>query len=157
MCYFALSYDFDIIITDFTQLFAAMKALQPTVLIAPPVLYQMVYGEFERLTEEEQHRHMMLARAIALIPVASWRMALARKAFPDFHDQFGGRMRLLVTGMAPIRREMGEFFKRMQLPLCETYGMVEAGSITWRSAGSREYGSVGKVLPGIRLTFGDDG
>lgn len=157
MCYAALWYDFDLIITDYTQLFAAMKALKPTLLIAPPVLYQMIHGEFERLPDAEKHRRMMLARAIGLVPVASWRRALARRAFRDFHDQFGGAMRMLVTGMAPIRREMGQFFERMQLPLCETYGMVEAGSITWRPAGSREYGSVGKVLPGIRLTFEEDG
>ena len=157
MCYGALRYDFDLIITDYTQLFAAMKALRPTLLPAPPVLYQMIHGEFERLPDEEKHRRMMLAKAIGLVPVASWRLALARKFFKDFHDQFGGQMRTLVTGMAPIRREMGAFFECMQLPLCESYGMVEAGSITWRAAGSREYSSVGKVLPGIRLTFEDDG
>ncbi|HTF43824.1 MAG TPA: AMP-binding protein, partial [Terriglobales bacterium] len=38
MCYGALWYDFDIVITDYTQLFAAMPALNPTILIAPPVL-----------------------------------------------------------------------------------------------------------------------
>ncbi len=45
----------------------------------------------------------------------------------------------------------------MQLPLSETYGMVEAGSITFRPAGSREYGTVGKVLDGITLAFEADG
>ena len=157
MYYGALWYDFDLIITDYTQLFAAMKVLQPTLLIAPPVLYQMIQGEFERLPDEEKHRRMMLAKAVGLVPVASWRMALARKFFKDFHDQFGGQMRMLVTGMAPIRREMGAFFECMQLLLCESYGMVEAGIITWRAAGSREYSSVGKVVPGVRLTFEDDG
>ncbi len=48
MCYAALWYDFDIIITDYTQLFAAMLALNPTVLIAPPVLYQMIHAEYEK-------------------------------------------------------------------------------------------------------------
>jgi long-subunit acyl-CoA synthetase (AMP-forming) len=66
-------------------------------------------------------------------------------------------MRLLITGMAPIRREIGRFFERIALPLCESYGMVEAGSITFRPASSREYASVGKVLDGIEMTFGEDG
>jgi long-subunit acyl-CoA synthetase (AMP-forming) len=66
-------------------------------------------------------------------------------------------MRLLVTGMAPIRRNIGVFFDRIQLPLCESYGMVEAGSITYRGPKSREYGSVGKLLKGVELTFADDG
>jgi len=65
-------------------------------------------------------------------------------------------MRILITGMAPIRREIGRFFERIALPLCESYGMVEAGSITFRPVTSREYGSVGKVLDGIKLTFGED-
>lgn len=156
-CYAALRYDFDLIITDYTQLFAAMKVMRPTLLLAPPMLYQMIHGEFDRLPDEEKHRRMMLAKVVGLVPVASWRMALARKCFKDFHDKFGGQMRMLVTGMAPIRREIGAYFEGMQLPLCESYGMVEAGSITWRAAGSREYSSVGKVLPGVRLTFENDG
>jgi len=77
--------------------------------------------------------------------------------FADFYKQFGGRMRLLVTGMAPIRRNIGSFFARMQLPLCESYGMVEAGSITFRSARSRDYGSVGKLLRGIAVSIEPDG
>jgi long-chain acyl-CoA synthetase len=157
MCYAALRYNFDLIITDYTQLFAAMKVMQPTLLAAPPVLYQMIHGEFERRPDEEKHRRMMLAKAVGLVPVTSWRMALARKIFKDFHDKFGGKMRMLITGMAPIHREIGAFFECMQLPLCESYGMVEAGAITWRAPGSREYSSVGKVLPGVRLTFEDDG
>jgi len=59
--------------------------------------------------------------------------------------------------MAPIRRDIGKFFERMQLPLCESYGMVETGSITFRPAASKEYGSVGHVLKGIQLSFQDDG
>jgi long-subunit acyl-CoA synthetase (AMP-forming) len=52
---------------------------------------------------------------------------------------------------------MGKFFERMQLPLCESYGMVEAGSLTYRPPASREYGSVGKLLRGVDLSFTEDG
>jgi long-subunit acyl-CoA synthetase (AMP-forming) len=55
--------------------------------------------------------------------------------------------------MAPIRRNIGKFFERLQLPLCESYGMVEVGSITYRPPNSRDYGSVGKPLRGIDLFF----
>ena len=157
MCYSALWYDFDLIVTDYTQLFDAMKALNPTMLIAPPVLYQMIQSDFERLPAGKKRVRMALAGLVGLVPVPAWRRALARRLFADFHAQFGNRMRMLITGMAPIRRELGRFFEGMQLPLCETYGMVEAGSITFRPAGSREYGSVGKVLPGIQLSFEEDG
>jgi long-subunit acyl-CoA synthetase (AMP-forming) len=157
MCYCALWYDFDLIVTDYTQLFAAMKALNPTVLIAPPVLYQMMHAEFEKYPAGKQALWRALGRALSLLPSASLRLKLARMLFHDFYQQFGNRIRVLVTGMAPIRRNIGKFFEQIQLPLCESYGMVEAGSITFRSASSREYGSVGRLLRGIDVSFEPDG
>lgn len=156
MCYGALWYDFDIIITDFTQLFAAMTALHPTILMAPPVFYQMLHAEYQKYPSWKKTLWSFLSSLLALLPVTSLRRELARFLFRDFYDQFGGRIRLLATGMAPIRRNLGKFFERLQLPLCESYGMVEAGSLTFRPAGSREYGSVGKPLKGVTLSFTQD-
>jgi long-subunit acyl-CoA synthetase (AMP-forming) len=157
MCYAALWYDFDIIITDYTQLFAAMLALNPTMLIAPPVLYQMMHSEFEKYSGWKKLLWKVLAGLLSLLPSTHARQAVARVLFRDFYRQFGSRIRLLVTGMAPIRRDIGRFFGQLQLPLCESYGMVEAGSITFRPANSREYGSVGKLLRGIEVSIEPDG
>ena len=157
MCYAALWYDFDIIITDYTQLFAAMPALHPTVLIAPPVLYQMIHAEYEKYPGRKKALWTTWSVLLSLVPSRSLRLSLARRLFHQFYSQFGNRMQLLVTGMAPIRRNIGKFFETLQLPLCESYGMVEAGSITFRPATSREYGSVGKPLKGVVLTFESDG
>ena len=157
MCYGALWKDIDIIITDTAKVFAAMKALAPTILIAPPVLFQMIHADFEKLPRWKQVLRLGLGSLLSRLPGAGLRLALARRLFPDFHAQFGNRMRVLMTGMAPIRRTIGQFFARMQLPLCESYGMVETGSLTFRAAGSREFGSVGKPLEGVNLSFRDDG
>jgi long-subunit acyl-CoA synthetase (AMP-forming) len=156
MCYSAIWYDYDIIITDFTNLFACMQALHPTVLLAPPVLFEMIFAEFEKLPRWQRLAVNSLAGLAALLPAPA-RRATMHAALPALVGEFGGRMRLLITGMAPIRREIGRFFERIALPLCESYGMVEAGSITFRPASSREYASVGKVLDGIEMSFGEDG
>ena len=157
MCYAALWRDIDIIITDYTQLFNAMRLLQPTVLIAPPVLYQMVYADFEKQSAVRRALRTGVGRLLSLVPGPDRRLALARRLLRPLHDQFGGRMRVLVTGMAPIRRNVSAFFRNMQLPLCESYGMVESGSLTFRPAHSRKDGSVGRTLPGVELHFAPDG
>ena len=59
--------------------------------------------------------------------------------------------------MAPIQKSMGQFFGQMQLPLCEAYGMVEAGVIAYRPAGARNLASVGKPLSDVRFSFESDG
>ena len=46
MYYAAIWYDFDIIVTDYTQLYPALKLLDPTILIAPPIFYQLIHNRF---------------------------------------------------------------------------------------------------------------
>src|SRR5258708_20400269 len=46
LCYGALWRDFDIILVDHAHLFKAMEQLHPTILLAPPIFYQMVHAEF---------------------------------------------------------------------------------------------------------------
>jgi long-chain acyl-CoA synthetase len=157
MCYSALWYDSDIIITDYVQLFASIKLLQPTILVAPPMYFQMVYTRFINFSNGKKGLWTILAGLISLIPIASLRRALAASLFREFHQQFGGKMRVLITGMAPIKPDVAEFFARMQLPLCESYGLMETGSLTYRSADSKKYGSVGKPLRGVKFEFTSEG
>ena len=48
LCYGALWFDFDIILVEAVHLFKAMELLHPTVLLAPPIFYQMVHAEFHK-------------------------------------------------------------------------------------------------------------
>ena len=157
MCYAALWYDFDVIITDYTQLFAAMQTLNPTALVGPPVLFQMLHAEHRKYPPLKRMSWFLLGQVVSLIPSPAIRLSLARMLFQDFYRQFGSRIRMLTTGMAPIQHSMGKFFERLQLPLCESYGMVEAGSLTYRGPDSKHYGSVGKLLRGVKVSFEPDG
>jgi long-chain acyl-CoA synthetase len=153
MYYAAIWYDFDIAVTDFTQLYPAMKILEPSILIAPPIFYQLLHTRFAALVQKKQ----ILARLIGLLPGHALRLAAARRVFKDVFAIFGGRMRLLISGMAPLNRSTIHFFEKLQLPLSESYGMAEAGSLTYRPAFSRKYTSVGKPLRGVSITFEPDG
>ncbi len=148
MCYAGLHYDFDIIITDYAQIFSAIAALNPTILVAPPMYFQMVHTRFLNMPAGKQRAWMALGALIALLPGAGLRRGLARRAFPEFYRQFGSRMRLLITGMAPIKRSISEFFDRMQLPLAESYAWWKSGSLTYRPPGSKKIRFGGKAAPG---------
>jgi long-subunit acyl-CoA synthetase (AMP-forming) len=156
LCYAALWYDFEIIITDFTDLFSAMRQLSPTILLAPPVFYQMVHGDFMRQPAWQRWSQIGLGRLLCYLPFSRLRRRLARLLFRDFYRQFGNRIRLLITGMAPIRPNIAEFFSAAQLPLSEAYGMVEASVMAFRPPGSKHRGSVGKPLRGVHFTIAKD-
>ena len=116
--YTSLFYDCELVITDYLQLPAAIKQMQPTILIAPPMYFQMAYTRYVNLPAAKRKRWSIIGALLSAIPVAGLRRTLAENFFKEFYQQFGGKMRLLITGMAPIKQEVVEFFDSMQLPLC---------------------------------------
>ncbi len=157
MCYAGLWYGIDLVITDPLRLFRALKELRPTILIAPPVLYENFENRFYGLSRCKRWSAQAAADLVKCVPVASARARLARAIFAEAYEALGGRMRFMVTGMAPTKRSTLLFFRRMQLPLFETYGLLECGSISLNVLGACRIGSVGRLLPGASVEFAADG
>lgn len=155
--YGALWYDFDIALTDFTQLFVAIEKLHPTILLAPPVFYQMFHAEHLNKPRWQRWWLNVSGTLVSLLPSAQIRRALGRRIFRDFHAKIGHHVRMLITGMAPIRPNVLELFERMQMPLSEAYGMVEVGVMTFRHGHQKDHRSVGTPVRDVRFSFGEDG
>lgn len=156
MYYSAFWYGFDIIVVEPVHLFRALKELQPTILIAPPAFYETFESRFHGLPEEKRRLAERIGRAIAAVPVAPLRTWLARRVFRDAYEALGGHIRFMITGMAPIKRSTLDLFAMMQMPLFETYGLIESGSVAVNVPGASRTGSVGKPLPGVRVEFAPD-
>jgi long-subunit acyl-CoA synthetase (AMP-forming) len=155
--YSALWHGFDLIVTDPPRLFRALKELKPTILIAPPTLYEVFETRFFNLPKWKR-LVAQIAGGLALnIPIGPARKWLARLIFKDIYEAFGGRMRFMITGMAPIKRSTLKLFERIQLPLFETYGLIECGSVALNVPSSYKLGSVGRLLPGVDVELAEDG
>lgn len=157
MYYSALWYGFNLILTDPSRLFRALKDLHPTILIAPPMLYEAFETRFYNLPPWKQRAAKILGNVLGVLPFRSLRQRLARLIFKDAYEALGGKMRFMVTGMAPIKRSTLELFKLMQLPLFETYGIIEFGGVALNLPGANKLGSVGRLLPGVCVELAPDG
>ena len=157
MYYSALWYGFDLIVADPGKLFRALKDLRPTMLIAPPMLYETIETRFRNLPEWKQSAAMRIGTVLGKLPFRALRKRIAQAVFRDIYEALGGRVWFLVTGMAPIKRSTLELFRAMQLPLFETYGLTEFGSISLNVPGAYKIGSVGKLLPGVNVELAPDG
>lgn len=72
-------------------------------------------------------------------------------------ERFGGRMKALVSGGAPLNYEVGLFFHALGLPLFQGYGQTECSPvISCNRPGKVKLKSVGPALPGIEIRFGED-
>lgn len=156
MYYAALWYGFDLIVVEPVHLFRALQDLAPTILIAPPAFYEAVENRVRNLPPWKRRLAMGMGAAVRMLPRRARRRAAA-KIFASVHRALGGRMRVMVTGMAPIRRRTLDVFETMGLPLFETYGLIESGSVSLNLPGAYRVGSVGKPLPGVRVDLAPDG
>jgi len=116
--YFCLHHGIDFVFCPYGQLFPTLQRYKPTFSIAPPILYESVH-----------------AVAAATAPRAAESQRLK--------DIFGGKMRYLVTGMAPIKRRTLDFYWDHGLPLYEAFGITEAGMVTWNKPDRVKVGTVG--------------
>lgn len=73
-------------------------------------------------------------------------------------ERFGGRMKALVSGGAPLNYDVGLFFTALGLPLFQGYGQTECSPvISVNRPGRVKLRTVGPALPGTEVRFGEDG
>jgi long-chain acyl-CoA synthetase len=80
-----------------------------------------------------------------------------RLIFSKVREQLGGRFTILASGAAPLARELAEFFYAMGLPVYEGYGLTETSPvIAIDYPGHTKLGTVGPLLPGVELKWGEE-
>jgi len=81
-----------------------------------------------------------------------------RLVLHKIRDLFGGRIKLAITGAAPIEEDILSFFFAAGVPVLEGYGMTEtAAAITLNTVAEHRLGTVGRPLPGCEVRIADDG
>ena len=78
--------------------------------------------------------------------------------FRKIKDMFGGNIRYLLSGAAPISPNIIRYFHWVGLDIYEGYGMTETtGIVTGNKIGKAKIGSVGQALANTEIKIADDG
>jgi long-chain acyl-CoA synthetase len=155
---------------DPKQIIDDVAEVQPTYLPSVPRIFEKIHT---RATAADGLKGRILDWAIATGrrvreaerrgerpgPLLAARYALAdRLALAKIRDLFGGRVRLCVTGAAPIAQEILEFFWAAGVLILEGYGMTETSTAaTINRPDDYKLGTVGLPFPGCEVRVGDDG
>ncbi|HXH50182.1 MAG TPA: long-chain fatty acid--CoA ligase [Terriglobia bacterium] len=91
-------------------------------------------------------------------PGLSLKRALAdRVVYSKIRSQMGGRLRLLISGAAPLSQDLAEFFFSIGIPIYEGYGLTETSPvIAVNHPGAVKLGTVGQVIPGVEVKLGEE-
>lgn len=86
------------------------------------------------------------------------RHRLARRIFAPVHAKLGGRLRLVISGGAPLGAEVADFFHRLGILILEGYGLTETtAAVAINHIDAYCFGSVGKILDGVQVQIAVDG
>lgn len=103
-------------------LLAAMKDLKPEIVLTVPLLIEKIYKKQLQPTVETPKMQVMMK-----VPL------LNKLIYKKIHDKlmlaFGGNIRELITGGAPMNAEVEEFMKKIKFPFTIGYGMTECGPL----------------------------
>ena len=144
-----------------------LLAIRPTVLLGVPLLYERMYAaiqanvagnaikrELVRLTASLGWRRLesaQSARGPGLATRLIWPL-LQRLVAAPVMAAFGGRLRVAVSGGAPLDADIARFLIGIGLPLVEGYGLTETAPVVTATAlGDNMPGSVGWPLQGVDI------
>ena len=159
---------------DPLQAAAALPAVRPTVFPSVPRVYEKIHtavvAKFDAETGVKRklidwaldvgRRVGALRRAGKPVPrglLAQHRVA-DKLVYSKVKERLGGRLRLAISGGAPLSAEIAEFFHSIDILLVEGYGLTEC--TTAASTNTHEayrFGTVGRPLPGTEVKVADDG
>ena len=151
-----------------------LSVVRPTLMCAAPRIFEKVYnktvttalagsGAKVRIFHwavATGKRKVALEQAGKPLPASlKLRYALAEKlVFSKLQNRLGGRLRVLVSGSAPLSREIAEFFAAANLPIMEGYGMTESSAANFVNRLDRlRIGTVGLPLGDLECRIDADG
>src|SRR5205085_937769 len=91
-------------------------------------------------------------------PLALRHRIADRLVYSKIKDRFGGRLRIGISGGAPLAKEIAEFFHAVDLLILEGWGLTECTTAAAVNRPRRfRFGTVGPSMPGFEVKTGAEG
>lgn len=176
--YLALGMGCTIVFTrSIQQLAEDFRIVRPNVIISVPRIYERIYAKVQnKLARESKFVRFLFSWAVEVgwrrfcrkygLPITEGSFAfldpivwpiLERLVSKTLLNQFGGQLRIAISGGAALNSKVAKAFCGLGLPIIQGYGMTESSPIIAGNSLSYNHPStVGKPLPQTQVRLGED-
>jgi long-chain acyl-CoA synthetase len=142
---------------------------RPTIMTAVPRLYETMQSRIQRQVERDGGLKKTLFDAALHLGIKRYRHTLALWERPldclldvlvrnKVRARFGGRLKAMVSGGAPLNPDIGLFFTALGINILQGYGQTEtAPVISCNVPGRVKIETVGPIFEDVEVKIADDG
>ena len=128
-----------------------MKEFSPSVFVAVPLLLETVHRRLMKAIKSKPHGETLFKVGKVLVKAgAKVGLDLKKVFFKEIIDTFGGNMRLIICGAAPINPQILKDFDSFGIQILQGYGLTECAPLAIINHDRlRLADSVGVPIPGV--------
>ncbi|MFN5643581.1 MAG: AMP-dependent synthetase/ligase [Sphingomonadales bacterium] len=152
------------------KLASNIEETQPSIMVVVPRLFEVLRQRMIKTVEKQgKFPSYLLDKALTIgerdyegkgrLVDAPMKLLLSRTLKPKIRAKFGGRMKAMVSGGAPLNPDIGIFFQSLGITLLQGYGQTESGPVVScnRPRVGIKMDTVGPPLKGVEVKFAEDG
>src|SRR5262249_11528501 len=150
---------------------ATLPSLKPTIMCGAPRLYEKLYSAVNTSMKSAggaKYKIFQWAfrvgreayqRRLAGKSAGGVRLALAdRLGVSKVRERLGGRFRILISGAAPLNKDIAEFFHVAGINIYEGYGLTETSAGAFLNTPDNvKFGTVGHPIADMEVRIAEDG
>ncbi len=147
-----------------------IEEVRPTIMVVVPRLFEVLRTRIMKQIEKQGRlANYMMDRALSIgehkarkglrLRDRPMDLIISKALRPKIRQKFGGRIKAMVSGGAPLNPEVGVFFDAMGLTMLQGYGQTEAGPVIScnRPSAGIAMDTVGPPMKGVEIRIAEDG
>jgi long-chain acyl-CoA synthetase len=151
----------------------ALLEVHPTVLAAVPRFFEKIYArlmeqgskatgakrkifDFAMQTASESAAWRCGEKSASLTVRVKWAIA-DKLVYSKIRAGTGGQLRTILSGGAPLSKDLCEFFWAIGIPIYQGYGLTETSPVLTSNHPQNRAGSSGRPIPNVQLRIAADG
>lgn len=149
------------------KLASNIEETRPTIMVVVPRLFEVLRTRIMKQVEKQGKLASFLMDKALMISEGGRKrkrdkpmdFIIEKTLRPKIRARFGGRIKAMVSGGAPLNPDVGNFFEAMGLTMLQGYGQTEAGPVIScnRPKVGLKMDTVGPPLRGVEVKIAEDG
>jgi len=145
-------------VEDIKQLPINLKEIKPTIIISVPRIFEKFHDKiWDRINSSPNFQKKIFRWALQQKRGTVFYRIADFFVFKKIRQLLGGNLRLAISGGAALSENIARFFFKIGVLILEGYGLTETSPvISVNRERDFKFGTVGKVIPGVKVKIADN-